>query len=144
MPGLNREELEGRLEKDLAAWVELKSRMMDEEHVDDDSYPTEAALELITKWHWTDCRGLLEFIESIWHLADWGWKEVDSGELEPTDNDYSADGGPLLFVSTGGWSGNESIIRAFQDNMMAWHLCWIQSRRGGHYIFKPHEFKDDK
>lgn len=143
MPRLNREELQSSLEADQAAWAELKAKLMDEEHIDDDGYPTDAALELIEKWHWTDCKGLLEFIGGIWYMSDWGWKEVDASELKPTDDDYKAEGGPLLFASTAGWSGNESIIRAFQDNWMAWNLCWIQSRRGGHFIFKPHEFKDD-
>lgn len=143
MPRLIQGELQAQHEKDMAAWSELKARLMDEELVDEDGYPTEAALELITKWHWTDCKGLLEFIEGIWYMSDWGWKDVDASQLKTTDRDYNAEGGALLFVSTAGWSGNESLIRALQDNWMAWHLCWIQSRRGGHYIFKPHEFKDD-
>ena len=144
MPSLIQEKLQRQLDADVAAWGELKARLMAEEHVDDDGYPTDAALELIEKWHWTDCEGLFEFIKSVWHLSGWGWSEVNASELEPTDDDYNAKGGTLLFVSTAGWSGNESIIRALQGNWMAWSLCWIQSRRGGHYIFKPHEFKDDE
>ena len=42
----------------------------------------------------------------------------------------------LFRISTGGWSGNESIIRAMERNGMMWHLNWVQSRRGGHYIFE--------
>lgn len=37
--------------------------------------------------------------------------------------------------STGGWSGNESIIGAMQKNRMVWNFLWEQSRRGGHYVF---------
>lgn len=144
MPRLSREELQGQLEKGLAAWAELKARLMADDHLDEDSYPTEAALKLITEWHWTDCKGLLEFIKGIWYMADWGWREVDASALPTDSREYSKDGGAILLISTGGWSGNESIIRAFQDNQMAWHLCWIQSRRGGHYIFSVHQFKDDK
>lgn len=143
MPRLSQEELQSQLDADVAAWGELKARLIAEEHVDDDGYPTDAALELIEKWHWTDCKGLLEFIKSVWHLRSWGWTEVNASELQPTDDDYSAEGGALLFISTAGWSGNESIIGAFQRNTMAWHLCWIQSRRGGHFIFSVHQFKGD-
>ena len=139
----SREDIAAQLEAAQAEWEELKESLMAEEHIDDDGYPTDAALELIEKWHWSDCVGLLEFIKSIWHLASWGWTEVDASQLSPTDDDYNKDGSRLLFVSTAGWSGNESVIRAFKANHMAWGLCWIQSRRGGHYIFKPHSFEDD-
>ena len=140
----NKEEVEAKLEADKAAWLELKAKLMGRDFEDEEGYPTNAALELVENWHWTDCKGLLEFIEGIWHMRSWGWNEVDASELSPDDDDYNESGGTLLFVSTAGWSGNESIIGAFRRNEMAWHLCWIQSRRGGHYIFKPHEFKDDQ
>ena len=132
------------LEDSKHAWAELKARLMQEELIDDDGYPTDAALELVHKWHWVDCAGLLEFIKGIWYLGGLGWTEVDAKDLDKDDDDYDAEGGKLYFISTAGWSGNESIISAFRSNSMAWTLCWIQSRRGGHYIFKQHEFKDDK
>lgn len=144
MSRLNHEELNRKLEADKAAWADLKAKLMQEEFIDDDGYPTDAALELVEKWYWGDCKGLLEFIHSIWHLKSWGWTEVDASTLSRESDDYDEKGGTLLFVSTGGWSGNESLIGAFRSNDMAWHLCWIESRRGGHYIFKQHEFKDDK
>jgi hypothetical protein len=144
MSRLKREELQRQLEADMAAWAELKSKLMQEDFIDDDGYPTEPALELIKKWHWSDCKGLFEFIKDIWHLRSWGWTEVDASQLTPTDDDYNKDGGKLFFISTAGWSGNESIITALKSNTMAWTLTWVQSRRGGHYIFTEHEFKDDK
>ena len=144
MSRLNREELTRQLEADKENWIRFKTFAMKRDHLDDDGYPTNAALALIKAWHWTDCTGLFEFIKEIWHLRTWGWTEGDAKDLEKSNDDYSEAGGKLYFVSTGGWSGNESIIRALQSNTMAWTLTWVQSRRGGHYIFKQHEFKDDK
>ncbi len=110
----------------------------DADFVDDDGYPTENALEAIEKWHWDDARGWFKFIEGIWYFHDWGWREED----EP--HDWEKDKiVHRYYVSTAGWSGNESIIRAMQNNDMMWHLNWVQSRRGGHYIFELKEFNDE-
>ena len=138
------EELKRQLEADKAAWAELKAKLMEEELTDDDGYPTDAALELVEKWHWSDTTGLLEFMKDIWHLRSWGWSEVDAKDLDKDDDHYDADGGKLYFISTAGWSGNESVIVALMQNTMAWTLTWRQSRAGGHYIFKQHAFKDDE
>ena len=98
---------------------------MNENFVDDDGYPTDIALERITNWNhgdgWTE---LMQFIQSIWWASDWGFRvEENVGKLK-----YN--------LSTGGWSGNESIVQAMQRNYLFWSLTWIQSRRGGHYIFE--------
>lgn len=104
---------------------------------DDDGYPTDLALEAIEKWHWDDPKGWFEFIGSLWAYKDWGWKEKD----EP--HDYKENVMVhRYYISTAGWSGNESIIRAMQANSMMWHLQWVQSRRGGHYIFELYEVKE--
>ena len=85
-------------------------------------YPTEAELERIEKW---DCipeqagHDLMAFVQGIWHFADWGWhREGD---------DY--------YISTGGWSGNESIIDALSQNFIFWSLRMQSRRAGGHYLF---------
>jgi hypothetical protein len=39
-------------------------------------------------------------------------------------------------ISTGGWSGNESLIEALQRNHIFWSLCWMKSERGGHFVFE--------
>lgn len=102
--------------------------------LDEDGYPTDDALEIIEKWHWSDSKGWFDFIQSIWHLRSWGWTE---GE-EPHDWDENR----KVYrynISTAGWSGNEDIIRAMEKNDMLWCLTWVQSRRGGHYIFEGRE-----
>jgi hypothetical protein len=44
--------------------------------------------------------------------------------------------GRTYHVSTGGWSGNEEILSAMQDNLIFWMVCWQEHKRGGHYVFE--------
>lgn len=111
------------------------SVLMNEPHLDEDGYPSVAALEIIEIWDWSDTKGWFEFINSIWHLKDWGWEEG----TEP--HDWNKD--ELVYrysISTAGWSGNESIVKAMERNDMLWHFTWVQSRRGGHYIFEDRDY----
>jgi len=105
--------------------------------LDEDGYPSDAALEIVRTWHWTDSKGWFDFIKTIWWSSDWGWKEGEAID------DVSGEKSYCYYISTGGWSGNESIIREMQKCPMGWHLNWLQSRRGGHYIFQLRELKDD-
>ena len=130
-------ELHRKLEEDKAIAKERIANLMDEPHLDEDGYPTEAALEIVRIWHWSDSRGWFEFIKSIWYMSSWGWSESDA------EHEYIKDSKVHVYnISTAGWSGNESIIREMQNNNMMWHLNWVQSRRGGHYIFELKEFKE--
>ena len=88
--------------------------------MDHDGYPDEQELQRIREWSLEDLAGLLQFVYGIWWASDWGWHQRER----------------IFRVSTGGWSGNESIIGALQDNQMFWMLCWQESRRGGHYVFE--------
>lgn len=107
------------------------------ELLDDDGYPTDAALNVVRLWHWTDAQGWFNFIRSLWAHREWGWTEGE--DVDDWDNSRAY----RYHISTAGWSGNESIIRAMQDNHMMWQLNWVQSRRGGHYIFELREFNDE-
>lgn len=100
--------------------------------LDEDGYPTESALNIIREWTFEmSDRELFDFIKSIWWMPDWGWKECEAID------ELTGDGVYCYYISTGGWSGNESIIQAMQENKwMFWHMHWVQSRRGGHYIFE--------
>jgi len=87
--------------------------------MDSDGYPDDLELQRIREWSVEDFTGLMEFVRALWKWNDWGWSLKG--------NKYD--------ISTGGWSGNESLISALEGNMMFWMMCWHQSRRGGHYIF---------
>lgn len=124
------------MERDIAESKTKIATLLEEELLDDDGYPTDAALEIIQLWHWSDVKGWFEFIQNIWHLRSWGWSEGEE--------DHEWDKGEKVYrynISTAGWSGNESIIHAMKENGMLWHITWVQSRRGGHYIFEGRELE---
>ena len=101
------------------------------ELLDEDGYPTHWALELIAGWNWQDPVGFMEFVKSLWWYPDWGWDESE------IDDPYREKKKVRQYdISTGGWSGNESLIRAMEKTDMLWYMIWVQSRRGGHYIFQ--------
>lgn len=108
--------------------------LLGEEPLDEDGYPTDAALRLIEIWWHDDVDGWFEYIRKIWHLASWGWHS----EIVP--HTFREDEKVTRYnISTAGWSGNESIIYAMEKNWMLWNKTWVQSRRGGHYIFEVEE-----
>lgn len=103
----------------------LEYHLMHSALLDDDGiYPTDVALEIIERWPMFQTKELFEFIHGLWHLREWGWHEE---EIED---------GTRYSISTAGWSGNESLIRALEHNNFAWFTTWCQSRKGGHYIFE--------
>ena len=96
---------------------------MNEPEFDRDGYPTETTLEAISSWPHDDFDGLIEFVGEAWKYPEY-WERIPG--LNCT----------RIEASTGGWSGNESLISALHDNVMFWAMCWMSSKRGGHYIFK--------
>jgi len=97
-------------------------------HDETGEYPSDEALEFIKKFDCAKygCLALAEFIRDVWWAAEWGY--LMKGKRMKR-----------LYLSTGGWSGNEYIISALQDNYIFWTICWRQTRRGGHYIFEIRE-----
>jgi len=134
-----KEESEARLAADIAQSKKIYDAFINHDMLDEEGYPTDEAMHIIESWHWTDPKGWFDFIGNIWHLKSWGWGE---GE---TDHEYRKDEKVYRYdISTAGWSGNETIIRYMKRNEMMWQLNWVQSRRGGHYIFELHNFEDDE
>jgi hypothetical protein len=94
-----------------------------------DRHPQERQLEMIRSWPDSDHLGLMEYVESLWQIGEWGWKQQR--------NPFT---GQVAFrtyqVSTGGRSGNEDIIAALEANRPFWEQSWVSYRLGGHYEFK--------
>ena len=94
--------------------------------MDINGYPDEEELKKIAEWDYRDFEGLMEYVKERWKYADCGyWKK----------------GRKYYHISTGGWSGNESIIGALMKNTMFWMCCWYSSKRGGHYRFEIRKAK---
>ena len=87
-------------------------------------YPSEETLEAIRTWPSMDRPGLLEFVREAWD-TDYG-----TAEYQPIESGFR-----YRFV-TGGWSGNESLIDALEDNWFAWTTMWQLSARGGLFEFE--------
>lgn len=102
--------------------------------IDDDGYPTEEALERVLGWEQRgpeDGHALLAFVREIWWSAQWGFHHRD------TKAEFGGGTERVYSLSTGGWSGNEEIVRALMENRgHAWFFWWESSRRGGHYTFR--------
>jgi hypothetical protein len=90
--------------------------------MDIDGYPTDEELDKIKTWDYKDYCGLMAYVHARWKYADCGY-------WEQKDKTYK--------LHTAGWSGNESIVNAMQENIMFWLLYWFSTTRGGHYIFRP-------
>ena len=90
-------------------------------------YPTKEELKKIREWpviiNVPDFNKFMDFVHGIWHYVFGYWQQE----------------GNIYHISTAGWSGNEDIIAAMQDNFVLWSMYWCQSQRGGHYIFAPCE-----
>lgn len=98
---------------------------------DKDGYPSEATLDEIKEWDCKDFDSLIRFVKKAWSYPD---RALYIGKFKSFNNliDYDH----VWYFSTGGWSGNESLIGALQENMLFWTVCWAASIRGGHYYFE--------
>jgi len=90
------------------------------------NYPTNRELNIIRNWDF-DKKSILLFlgyIKEMWNYTDFG--------------SYILTGRKVLKLQlhTGGWSGNEDTLKAMQDNVIFWVMCWEKSLRGGHYYFR--------
>ena len=104
------------------------SEPMAEPTFDDEGYPTDETLDTIRTWPFGDFTGLMRFCAKAW--SDYGWFEPHKVRFDdPLESTVT------WACATGGWSGNESIIGALQDNFGFWMACWSCHARGGYYEF---------
>ena len=97
--------------------------------MDEDGYPTEDLVNQIKNYDvvGSGSLGLMELVYENW-TYDYPYRE------------YYKSGKEYIYrLSTGGWSGNESLIYYLQSNQLWWALNWFSSRRGGHYEFRIKE-----
>jgi hypothetical protein len=100
---------------------------------DQDGYPTQETLEAIATWPIrsnSDIAELLAFVDAAWHYKPFAIR----AEGEDTKR--------YIYCATGGWSGNEEIIGALQQNHLFWAMCWLESQRGGGYKFLTQPIKE--
>ena len=97
---------------------------MHDDILDEEGYPTTHAFNLIENWDFHHTDKLFEFIRELWRWNDTHWVQKDDGEKIIYD------------ISTGGWSGNEYLLSVLERNYAVWSMTWVQTRRGGHYIFE--------
>jgi hypothetical protein len=93
--------------------------------MDQHGYPETDELKKIEEWEIGSSKDIMElfhYIKSLWRYAKL-FRITDNSPYE-------------VRISTGGWSGNEDIIRSVQKNKLFWMLCWYQSTRGGYYAFR--------
>lgn len=109
-------------------------------------YPTDQELFQIAAWPHTDPEGWFAFIRragNYWGDPEpWGWTE-HGGSVGERDDEIEDDPASRYYeISTGGWSGNESLLGAMRRNVPLWRLTWVMNRRGGHYRFRTGRSKE--
>lgn len=86
---------------------------------DTDGYPTERGLDMV-RFFEGDLSGMYDLLRMIWWLKD-------AIKFD----------GETLSLATLGWSGNEEVIQALQENkFFFWVKYWHISKRSGYYEFK--------
>ena len=99
--------------------------------LDDNGYPTDEWLAFLKTYQPDHTLPILSFVNVVlsdgWYYPDWGF-----------DLHRKYKGKTKFELHTGGWSGNEDIIRAILSNIHLTHFAmkYYQWRSGGHYYFE--------
>ena len=100
---------------------------------DADGYPTDETLERIRTW---DIKTPADMAE-VMDFAGRAWSYPKYWECNPAfvEDDWTGPYRQYVF-STGGASGNESIVHAIEQNQMLQIIGAWSWRRGGHYEYR--------
>lgn len=100
-------------------------RVFPEQIKDEGGYPTEELLRWIEGYDHreTSLEEMAEILEHCWWMPDWGYRFA-----KPRN------GRRTLELHTGGWSGNEDVIRALRGTLF-WAFCFKKHHARGHYWF---------
>ena len=93
--------------------------------LDIDGYPDEESLEAIRNWD-IQKQGVDGLLELVRENTNWADRQIGLSGKHVLRFEYH----------TGGWSGNEEVIDALQQNFMFWATSWVKHTAGGHYYFK--------
>ncbi len=86
-------------------------------------YPTDSFISLIENFDaFKRCSSLMQLIEENWAVVPW------VATANGTQTEFA--------VHTGGWSGNEQLIRAMKSNSDLWKEVFVSEQVGGHYVFR--------
>jgi hypothetical protein len=110
----------------------IRSFIMETPTFDVYGYPSEETLEVIRTWPIKsnkDISELFHYVEKAWRYEFY----IQNGGTERLR---------WAKIATRGWSGNEDIISALQQNYVFWTLCWLSSKRGGGYEFLTQPLSD--
>lgn len=110
---------------------------------DADGYPTDQTTETIRTWDVNtvaDAIACMDYVGRAWKWPEWGWSKTPGWrpDDEPTRHPVTR-----YLISTGGWSGNEELYDALDDNVTIRMLGWQSSRRGGHFEYRFAENDSD-
>jgi len=111
------------------------AQLLAEPTFDKDGYPTDETLERIKTWpieRNADFGAVMDFAGRAWSYPDC-WERIGNCGLTLITSDRPC----LRYVfSTGGWSGNESIVAAIEANQIVQMVGAWSWRRGGHYEYR--------
>jgi len=97
--------------------------------MDEEGYPTEEYLQFIREYTngTMPIMNMINIICENWYYENWGYK---------LHRKYK--GIRKFELHTGGWSGNEEIIREIINNIWLTHfkLKYVSWQTGGHYYFE--------